>query len=82
MHGCAKHRVMTLRPPKFQPSDPRRVRDAREAFQAATRELVLEAIRIGWREAETAMVLADAADDYVMFLAARPPSGHIAANSN
>ena len=73
---------MTMRPPRFHPADPRRVREAREAFEAATRNLVLTAVNCGWREAEAALALADAADDYVMFLSERPRRNFIAANSN
>lgn len=46
------------------------------------RDLVLDAVNHGWREAEAAMALADAADDYVMFLSERPRRQHLAANSN
>lgn len=73
---------MTLRPPKFHPADPRRARETREAFEAATRDLVLDAVNRGWREAEAAMALADAADEYVMFLSDRPRRNPVAANSN
>lgn len=73
---------MTLQPPKFQPNDPRRIRETREVFQAALRDLVIQAVSAGWREAEAAMALADAAEDYVMFLAEQPRRNTIAANSN
>lgn len=73
---------MTLRPPKYEPSDSRRSRDAKEAFEAAARELVVAAVSAGWREAEAALALADAADDYVLFLSQRPRRSHVAANSN
>jgi hypothetical protein len=73
---------MTMPPPKYHPTDSRRGREAKEAFQAAARDLVLEAVRCGWREAEAAMALADAADEYVMFLSERPRRNLKAANSN
>lgn len=73
---------MSPRPPRYPPSDPQRARDARQAFEAATRDLVLRAVSAGWREAEAAMALADAADDYVMFLSERPRRSYVAANSN
>lgn len=73
---------MKLEKPTFQPSDPRRAREAREAFHEAVRDLVVQAVGAGWREAEAAMALADAADDYVMFLAQRPQRNTVAANSN
>ena len=73
---------MTLQPPKFHPADPRRTHETRNVFQSALRDLVVEAVSAGWREAEVAMALADAADDYVMFLSERPRRNHSAANSN
>jgi L-alanine-DL-glutamate epimerase-like enolase superfamily enzyme len=73
---------MTVQPPKFQPNDPRRVREARDAFRAAIRDLVVDAVNSGWREAEAALALADAADDYVLFLSERPRRNNVAANSN
>lgn len=82
MRDSVKYRVMTMLPPKFNPADQRRAREAREAFAAATRDLVLDAINCGWREAEAAMALADAADEYVMFLSERPRRNLTAANSN
>ena len=73
---------MTLQPPKFPPTDPRRTRETRDVFRSAIRDLVVEAVGAGWREAEAAIAVADAADDYVMFLSERPRRNHIAANSN
>jgi len=73
---------MTLRPPNFHPTDPRRTRDTRDAFQSAMRDLVIDAVSAGWREAEAAIAIADAADDYVMFLSERPRRTLVAANSN
>ena len=73
---------MTVRPPKFHPTDPRRTRETRDAFQSALRDLVVDAVSAGWREAEAAIAIADAADDYVMFLSERPRRSHIPANSN
>lgn len=46
------------------------------------REAVVLAVAAGWREAEAALALADAADDYVLFLSERPRWTHVAANSN
>lgn len=82
MRRLIEYRAMTLQPPKFHPADPRRNREMREAFQSAVRDLVVQAVSLGWREAEAAIALADAADDYVMFLAERPRRNRVAANSN
>ena len=46
------------------------------------RDAVLQAITAGWREAEAALAVADAADDYILYLAERPRRTHVAANSN
>lgn len=73
---------MTVRSPKYEPTDPRRSRDIKEAFESAAREIVIQAVSVGWREAEAALALADAADDYVLFLSQRPRRSHDAANSN
>ena len=54
----------------------------RDAFRSAVRDLVIDAVNGGWREAEAAIALADAADDYVMFLSERPRRNPVAANSN
>lgn len=73
---------MKPRPPRFQPSDPRRTRDAQDALAEIVRAAVLQAVNAGWREAEAAIAVADAADDYILFLAERPRRNPVAANSN
>jgi len=73
---------MKPRPPKFQPNDPRRARDAQEALGEIVRDAVHQAVTSGWREAEAVLAVADAADEYILFLAERPRRNHIAANSN
>lgn len=73
---------MKPRPPIFQPSDPRRARDAQDALGEIVRDAVRQAVSAGWREAEAAIAVADAADDYILFLAQRPRRTPIAANSN
>lgn len=73
---------MNLRPPKYEVYDPRRANDAREAFRREIRAAILRAIENGWREAEAALALADAADDYVLYLSERPRRSPSAANSN
>ncbi|MGV3552921.1 hypothetical protein [Rhizobium sp.] len=82
MSDCVDYRSMTLQRPKFQPNDPRRTREVREAFDVAIRDLMVEAVGAGWREAEAALALADAADDYIMFLSEHPRRQMVAANSN
>jgi hypothetical protein len=48
----------------------------------ATRELIVQAVRAGWREAEAAIAIADAAENYVFYLAEKPKKKINAANSN
>jgi hypothetical protein len=73
---------MKPRPPRFHPSDPRRARDAQDALGVVVRDAVLQAVAAGWREAEAAIAVADAADDYILFLSERPRRNPSAANSN
>ena len=73
---------MNIEAPTYSPLDPRREHDARHIFSDVMREVVLQAVGAGWRESEAAMALADAADDYVMYLAGKPSRKLMAANSN
>jgi hypothetical protein len=73
---------MDIEAPTYSPLDPRRERDAKHFFADAARKLILQAVRNGWRESEAAMALADAADEYVMYLAQKPRRQLMAANSN
>lgn len=73
---------MDIEAPTYSPLDLRRDRDAKNVFADAARNLILQAVRTGWRESEAAMALADAADDYVMYLAQKPRRQLMAANSN
>jgi len=73
---------MDIEAPTYSPMDPRRDRDAKTIFADVARNLILQAVRTGWRESEAAMALADAADEYVMYLAQKPRRQLMAANSN
>jgi hypothetical protein len=73
---------MALQPPSNDPSHPRRQREAQDVFRQALRRVVIEAVEAGWREAEAALALADAADDYVLYLSDRPRRRLVAANGN
>jgi hypothetical protein len=73
---------MDIEAPSFDPDDALRSGDCRRVFDQAARALVLQAIQAGWRESESAMALADAADRYVMYLATMPRNAPMAANSN
>jgi hypothetical protein len=73
---------MEIRAPKFSVYQSDRARDCESVFQAAMRELVVQAVRAGWREAEAAIAIADAAENYVIYLAEKPKRHLKAANSN
>jgi hypothetical protein len=73
---------MDIEAPTYSTLDPRRDRDAKTIFADVARNLILQAVRTGWRESEAAMALADAADEYVMYLAQKPRRQLMAANSN
>ena len=73
---------MIPRTPTYDVNDPRRESEAREIFSAEVREVILKAVASGWREAEAALALADAADEYILYLAERPQRKITAANSN
>ncbi|MGO4568387.1 hypothetical protein AB4Z52_25850 [Rhizobium sp. 2YAF20] len=48
---------------------PERWLDCESAVNSAFRQLVLNAVSAGWREAEVALVIAEIADEYVVELA-------------
>lgn len=50
--------------------------DCREAVELALYSLISEAETKGWRPAEIAMALADAAEDYILLLAQNGTSKH------
>lgn len=73
---------MEIRAPRFSVHQNERARDCDLAFQSAMREMMIQAIKAGWREAEAALAIADAAEHYVMYLAEQPKKPFKAANSN
>jgi hypothetical protein len=74
--------LMDIRAPKYSVDQNERSRDCEAAFMDATRELIVQAVRAGWREAEAAIAIADAAENYVFYLAEKPKKKINAANSN
>ena len=71
-----------IEPPLFSVSEMARTSQCRETFAAALKGLVLAAVANGWRQEEAALALADAADEYVLYLATRPTVGLSHANQN
>lgn len=53
-----------------------RSHDCREAVELALHGFICEAEAKGWRPAEIAMALADAAEDYILLLARKQASRH------
>lgn len=51
-------------------------RDCRDAAERALHGFIRDGAKDGWRPAELAMALADAAEDYIMMLARRQASRH------
>jgi len=78
-HGA----IMThFPPPRFSVDQTQRSRECLAVCKAAIAKVVREAVAAGWREQETALHLADAAEDYVVYLATKPTKEWTAANSN
>jgi len=58
--------------PKFDIEDRQRSRECLNACTMMLSELIDEAVAAGWRREEVALHMADAADDYVLYLATNP----------
>jgi GrpB-like predicted nucleotidyltransferase (UPF0157 family) len=74
--------TIEVRGPTNSPSDRRRASESRKEAKAVARQIVLQMVHAGWRECEAALALADALDDYCLYLAEHPPKAVQAANSN
>ena len=74
--------TIEVRGPTKDPTDRRRVAESRKEAKAVARQLVLQMIKAGWRENEAALSLADALDDYCLYLVEHPPRRLQPANSN
>lgn len=74
--------MQMIDPPLFSVSEMARTSQCRATFAAAVKELVFDAVANGWRQEEVALALADAADEYVLYLASRPTMVLRHANQN
>ncbi|MDS7597022.1 hypothetical protein [Agrobacterium tumefaciens] len=74
--------MQQIQPPRFAVDQTARIAECRETFVAAARSLIVNAVANGWREEEAALALADAADEYVLYLASKPVSNRKPANQN
>lgn len=68
--------------PRYEVDQVERSSECTKVCQSSLRHLVLALVNAGWREQEVALHLADAAEDYVMHLAAKSKPRDPAANSN
>ena len=68
--------------PANGPSDRRRASESRREAKAVAHQVIVEMVSAGWRESEAALVLADAFEDYCLYLAERPEHSLRAANMN
>lgn len=74
--------TIEVRGPTTGPRDRRRSLESRREAAAVARQIVLQMIRAGWRETEAALALADALDDYCLYLAEHVSHDIHPANSN
>jgi hypothetical protein len=68
--------------PEYAPSDRRRDAERQKAATLLVRQLMVQMVQAGWRESEAALSLADACDDYCLYLAQYPQRMLEPANSN
>ena len=71
-----------MRAPSYPVTDCRRDLQLRNEAKAAIRHAILTFIQQGWREGEIALALADAADDYCLYVATPRNRKFVAANVN
>lgn len=80
--GFIVHAKIEMCVPKFAPSDRRRDAERQKAATLLVRQLMVHLVQAGWRESEAALSLADACDDYCLYLAQYPQRMLEPANSN
>ncbi|SCW30056.1 hypothetical protein SAMN02927900_00370 [Rhizobium mongolense subsp. loessense] len=73
---------MNIRPPTFNVDDARRANECACVFDHLARQIAIEAESAGWLQSEVALALADAAERYIMHVAAGTHEMPIAANCN
>jgi hypothetical protein len=76
------HAPIELHNPKHGPSERRRELECQKAAAQIARQIVVQMVQAGWRESEAALSLADAFDDYCLYLAEHPTHNLEPANSN
>jgi hypothetical protein len=68
--------------PRYHAGQGQRSQECSALCKSVIVDIVRAAVTVGWREQELALHLADAADDYVVYLATKPHKVWKAANSN
>lgn len=63
-------------------NETRRVKECSTLCINVVGQVIRDAVALGWREQEIALCLADACDDYVLYLATTPQKRWKAANEN
>ncbi|WP_040677275.1 hypothetical protein [Rhizobium mesoamericanum] len=74
--------MSNINSPKYSAEDMGRSRECEAVCKAVITDVVRRAVAAGWREEEIALHLADAAENYVMYLATRAKRKLMAANTN
>jgi len=74
--------MTNINSPNYRAEDMGRSRECETVCKTAITEVVRRAVAAGWREEEIALHLADAAENYVMYLATKAKRKVMAANSN
>ena len=71
-----------IRSPRHSVEQFGRILECEAVCTEAFAQLVRNSVAAGWREEDIALALADAAEDYVVYLATKPAEKYRAANSN
>jgi hypothetical protein len=74
--------MINIAHPKYDIDEPARAKHCKTVFSSVIRHVVAQSVASGWREAEAALALADACDDYILHLATKPKKKPEAANKN
>ncbi|MDM9625981.1 hypothetical protein QTL95_08745 [Rhizobium sp. S152] len=74
--------MTNIRSPRYNAEDTARTRECENVCSTAITDVVRRAVAAGWREEEIALHLADAAENYVMYLATKAERRLMAANNN
>ncbi|MDM9622606.1 hypothetical protein A6U87_24435 [Rhizobium sp. AC44/96] len=74
--------MTNIRSPRYTAADTGRSRECENVCASAITDVVRRAVAAGWREEEIALHLADAAENYVIYLATKPDRKLRAANNN